>query len=56
MKLNARILILAGIASLVGTLHAAGTDKPNILWLVQEDTSPWIGCYGYEANQGKTPV
>ncbi|MFT5409671.1 MAG: N-sulfoglucosamine sulfohydrolase, partial [Verrucomicrobiales bacterium] len=42
--------------SLVGTLHAAGTDKPNILWLVQEDTSPWIGCYGYEANQGKTPV
>jgi len=33
---------------------AQAEQKPNILWLVQEDTSPWIGCYGYEANQGKT--
>ncbi len=31
-------------------------ERPNILWIVQEDASPWLGCYGYEANQGKTPV
>lgn len=22
------------------------TDRPNILWLVSEDTSPFLGCYG----------
>ena len=35
---------------------SALADKPNILWLVQEDTSPWMGCYDYEAQIGKTPV
>lgn len=37
-------------------LNAQAREKPNILWLVQEDTSPWMGCYGYPANQGHTPV
>ena len=35
---------------------AQAQDKPNILWLFQEDTSPWMGCYGYEVQMGKTPV
>ncbi len=30
-------------------------DKPNILWLFAEDTSPWMGCYGHEVNKGHTP-
>ena len=25
-----------------------GEDRPNILWVVSEDTSPWLGCYGDE--------
>ncbi|MEM9280211.1 MAG: sulfatase [Verrucomicrobiota bacterium] len=29
--------------------------KPNIIWIFAEDTSPWMGCYGYEANVGATP-
>ena len=29
--------------------------RPNILWLFAEDTSPWMGCYGHEINQGHTP-
>jgi arylsulfatase A-like enzyme len=34
------------------TLHAA--DRPNILWLVCEDSSvDWIGCYGN--SEAKTP-
>ena len=28
---------------------------PNILWLFQEDLSPWLGCYGYEHQKGHTP-
>ena len=30
-------------------------DRPNILWIFQEDTSPWLGCYGSEANRDATP-
>lgn len=30
--------------------------QPNILWLFQEDLSPWIGCYGYEIQSGQTPT
>ena len=37
------------------TLSAVGKDRPNIVWIFAEDTSPWMGCYGYEANKGATP-
>lgn len=30
-------------------LAAAPTDRPNILWIVSEDNSPYLGCYG-DAN------
>ncbi len=30
--------------------------KPNILWIVAEDLSPFMGCYGDSVNQGHTPV
>ena len=30
-------------------------QRPNILWLFAEDTSPWMGCYGHEVNEGHTP-
>ncbi|MCH2178851.1 MAG: sulfatase [Mariniblastus sp.] len=44
-------LVLFG--SSAGRSHAE--DLPNILWIFQEDTSPWIGCYGSEANRDATP-
>jgi len=34
---------------------AAAKDRPNILWLFAEDTSPWMGCYGDPVNRGHTP-
>ncbi|MBJ2173605.1 sulfatase [Aureibaculum sp. A20] len=30
--------------------------KPNILWIVAEDLSPFMGCYGDSINAGHTPV
>ncbi|MDG1897816.1 MAG: sulfatase-like hydrolase/transferase [Fuerstiella sp.] len=30
-------------------------ERPNIIWIFAEDTSPWMGCYGHEANQSATP-
>ena len=31
-------------------------EQPNILWLFQEDLSPWLGCYGYDIQKGHTPT
>ena len=38
----------AGLAAGLGAPRAiaAVTPHPNILWLVSEDTSPDLGCYG----------
>jgi arylsulfatase A-like enzyme len=37
------LLILA-----LGPAPAASADKPNFLWIVSEDNSPLLGCYGDE--------
>ena len=34
-------------------IHAEPTERPNILWLVCEDISPYLGCYGDQ--QAHTP-
>ncbi len=38
----------AGVAALAAASRAGGTDadRPNVLWLVSEDNSPLLGCYG----------
>jgi N-sulfoglucosamine sulfohydrolase len=30
-------------------------QRPNILWIYAEDTSPWMGCYGDDVNIDATP-
>jgi len=30
--------------------------KPNILWIIAEDLSPFMGCYGDTINKGHTPI
>ncbi len=45
--------LLALACLLSNSLVAA--DKPNILWIFAEDTSPWMGCYGDSVNAGQTP-
>lgn len=54
--LSCAILVITAAISLVvsGGSHAAA-DQPNILWIYQEDTSPWMACYGHEIQQGWTP-
>ncbi|WP_346882063.1 sulfatase [uncultured Algibacter sp.] len=32
------------------------TQKPNILWIIAEDLSPFMGCYGDSINSGHTPI
>ena len=33
--------------------EANAADRPNILWLFAEDTSPWMGCYGDPINKAR---
>ncbi len=55
MSIRIVAALLAAICSiwLAGRGHAA--ERPNILWLFAEDTSPWMGCYGDPINRGATP-
>jgi arylsulfatase A-like enzyme len=39
---------------LLGLTIRAG-ERPNILWIYAEDTSPWMGCYGDQINADATP-
>ena len=34
------------LTCLLATCMAAAADRPNILWLTYEDSSPHLGCYG----------
>ncbi|QDU97098.1 sulfatase-like hydrolase/transferase [Lignipirellula cremea] len=56
--MNRRLLAVIAWTSLFGTFfpwisglqsEAIGADakRPNIVWLVSEDNSPFLGCYGY---------
>ena len=44
------ILFLAFVGCLFGS-----DARPNIVWIFAEDTSPWMGTYGHEANKLATP-
>lgn len=43
--MKTRFLVLAALGLLVPALGHAD-DRPNILWILGEDASPHIGCYG----------
>ena len=32
--------------SLISTVIALASDRPNILWITSEDNGPHLGCYG----------
>ncbi|KAA5544652.1 sulfatase [Roseiconus nitratireducens] len=49
------VLLLACLAASSIPASAADNQRPNILWLFAEDTSPWMGCYGDPINRGHTP-
>ena len=47
--------LLLQLFGLLSCLYADASDKPNILWIYAEDTSPWMGCYGDSVNARATP-
>ena len=38
------VIVLLLLAALCA--GAAAQQRPNVVWLVVEDMSPWLGCYG----------
>ena len=53
MKIPLKSLIPPFLIS-VGSLFSA-ESRPNVVWIFAEDTSPWMGTYGHEANKLATP-
>ena len=53
MKQLARYACLIAFLLVPSLVNAK--ERPNILWLFAEDTSPWMGCYGDPVNRGQTP-
>jgi len=47
--------IVLSLLSIFLCLISFPQQKPNIIWIYAEDTSPWMGCYGDEVNFGYTP-
>ena len=45
---NKSIFFVKGIALLFSSsiLHAEDLRRPNIIWIIAEDMSPDLGCYG----------
>ncbi len=49
-----RLIIAVFAIHMMASISLNGQDRPNILWIVLEDITPMIGCYGDE--YAKTPV
>lgn len=47
--------LLGVLITCVATGVTTAAERPNVLWLFAEDTSPWMGSYGHKINQGHTP-
>ena len=45
---TALILIVLSSTTILGCLESIPDDLPNILWIVSEDNSPFLGCYDDE--------
>tara|TARA_B100000927_G_scaffold17755_3_gene13741 strand:+ start:22643 stop:24517 length:1875 start_codon:yes stop_codon:yes gene_type:complete len=52
---NPFVILIAIFCWVSAPLATIAKDRPNIVWIFAEDTSPWMGCYGYEANRNATP-
>lgn len=55
MKKYMQLLVALILIGLMPVQLGAAQNKPNILWIVAEDTSPWMGCYGDAINATATP-
>ena len=53
--MNTPLKVLAAIFVTFGGSLFAADQRPNVVWLFAEDTSPWMGTYGHEANKLATP-
>ncbi|WP_282135264.1 sulfatase family protein [Seonamhaeicola maritimus] len=63
IAINSQMLFRTILFSLMSVLllscndnNAQEVKKPNILWIIAEDLSPFMGCYGDSINKGHTPI
>ncbi|MDP6988572.1 MAG: sulfatase [Planctomycetota bacterium] len=57
MRLLCRVVLALLALPAWGAQEGLGdVRRPNILWIVAEDLSPWLASYGHERNAGHTPA
>ena len=49
------VLVLLAVAGLPSFLRAEPDFRPNIVWIIADDLSPDLGCYGQQLAAVKTP-
>src|SRR5210317_1047153 len=55
-RISKYIKLATAAACMLPVLGFAKARQPNILWIVAEDLSPWMGCYGDGINKNHTPT
>ena len=55
MNNNMSKTLIATLFTLSTTLMSLASEKPNILWILAEDLSPFMGCYDDPINKDHTP-
>ncbi|WP_303317250.1 sulfatase [Flavivirga abyssicola] len=55
-KLKTTLFLVFGCILFSCSNKVQEVKKPNILWIIAEDLSPFMGCYGDSINTGHTPV
>ena len=53
--MNTPLKVFATILLAFGSSLFAANERPNVVLLFAEDTSPWMGTYGHEANKLASP-
>jgi len=43
------LMIVAALSSFTSPAHAVEPERPNVLWIIADDLSPDLGCYGTRA-------
>ncbi|MCG8579565.1 MAG: sulfatase [Bacteroidales bacterium] len=56
MKRESILILLVILMLSACNKPQSNSKQPNILWIIAEDLSPYMGCYGDSINIGYTPV
>jgi len=52
---SAFVLMFVAVTAFPSLSLAESDSRPNIIWIIADDLSPDLGCYGQQLEAVKTP-